>query len=74
MMWASARYHDGVGYQIQMAFDQVSSGPGYPSQGAHAGTVHLARVPGPEIGQERGPGVLAWPQENGVGVASGLLG
>jgi hypothetical protein len=64
---------DRVGYQVAVAVDQVAPDRRHAEQGALAGDVARRRAAGAQVRQEAGPRVLAWPEEDRVGVERGLV-
>src|SRR5690606_1919817 len=65
---AAAGDDDGVGHQVEVAFDQITTYGRQLLQGALLGTVKGLWLTTAKIGQELGPGVFAGAQENGVGM------
>ncbi len=70
---AAARDHDRVRYQVPVPLDQVPPDRREADQRAVARDVARACLTAPEIIEEHRPGVLAWPEEDRVGVRGGLV-
>jgi hypothetical protein len=73
-MRAPARDDDGVGDEIELPPDQVAPDAREAFERSDSRAVQGRGAAGAEVGEERGPGVLAGAQENGIGVRRGLVG
>src|SRR5687768_6736414 len=64
----ASRDDDGVGYEVEISFDQISPERGNAFQCSYRREISLLWFPGLEVFQELRERFFSWPQENCVGM------